>query len=517
MTSPWGTARDVAEARCCCSSPRSHHHGRPMCPSRATAAPRTTPRGGRWRSAGSIPSRACATSRARARRWFPLAWRAGGRRSRGRPRFSTASAGSSCSPTGSAPTATFFPFANSLDDRIAPFAASPRRARAPRDAPRRSTSIDRALGPRPSGFTDVTEFERNHGAGEDARAAAPRRWEPQRAGVRDGLRQDRGGPRAVRPDVPGGCRRRDVLRAADAHRRDADPRPRDRGARARISRRGDASARRARGARLPRRRRREGHAPRTLRSALEGRHRPLAARPRVSPPRLGRGAPRSASSPPAIAVGTIDQVLLSTLTVDHAHLRATTLLRQLLVVDEVHASDAYMTRLLDEVLRFHLDAGGHALLMSATLGSSARDRLFALGNAVTPTPLAAAVATPYPLVRTRRGARHALRFREREATPSPHHRDRRRASTTPRRSRAPPSTTPPAVPACSCSATPCATASTRKRPSKRSPRRRARPRCSSAAATFATPHHARFARADRAPSTPPSSVGTARPAPRAAA
>lgn len=73
----------------------------------------------------------------------------------------------------------------------------------------------------------------------------------------------------------------------------------------------------------------------------------------------------------AVVVGTVDQVLLSSLSVKHSHLRATALLRHLLVVDEVHASDAYMTRILREVLRFHCGAGGHALLMSATLGSTA--------------------------------------------------------------------------------------------------------------------------------------------------
>ena len=76
-----------------------------------------------------------------------------------------------------------------------------------------------------------------------------------------------------------------------------------------------------------------------------------------------------------IAVGTVDQVLLSTLQASHAHMRATALLRHFLVVDEVHASDAYMTRLLDRVLDQHLAAGGHALLMSATLGASARVHL----------------------------------------------------------------------------------------------------------------------------------------------
>lgn len=77
----------------------------------------------------------------------------------------------------------------------------------------------------------------------------------------------------------------------------------------------------------------------------------------------------------AIAVGTVDQVLLSSLVVSHAHMRSSALLRHLLVVDEVHASDAYMTRIMEEVLDHHLLAHGHALLMSATLGASARTRL----------------------------------------------------------------------------------------------------------------------------------------------
>jgi hypothetical protein len=76
-----------------------------------------------------------------------------------------------------------------------------------------------------------------------------------------------------------------------------------------------------------------------------------------------------------VVVGTIDQVLFSTLMVSHAHLRATALLRHLLVVDEVHASDAYMAAILEQVLRYHVRAGGHALLMSATLGASARYHL----------------------------------------------------------------------------------------------------------------------------------------------
>ena len=105
----------------------------------------------------------------------------------------------------------------------------------------------------------------------------------------------------------------------------------------------------------------------------------------------------------AVVVGTIDQALLSTLQVDHAHLRATALLRHLLVVDEVHASDAYGTRLLDDVLGAHLAAGGHALLLSATLGTDARTRLFApqSNRRPSPPPLAEALLAPYPALVTR--------------------------------------------------------------------------------------------------------------------
>ena len=104
-----------------------------------------------------------------------------------------------------------------------------------------------------------------------------------------------------------------------------------------------------------------------------------------------------------VVVGTIDQALLSTLQVDHAHLRSTALLRHLLVVDEVHASDAYGTRLLEDVLGAQLAAGGHALLLSATLGTAARTKLFTPHRASrqAPPPLAAAVLAPYPALVTR--------------------------------------------------------------------------------------------------------------------
>jgi CRISPR-associated endonuclease/helicase Cas3 len=104
----------------------------------------------------------------------------------------------------------------------------------------------------------------------------------------------------------------------------------------------------------------------------------------------------------AISVGTVDQALLSALMVSHSHLRATSLLRQFLVVDEVHASDAYMTAILREALRFHVAAGGHALLLSATLGARAAVDLIgaALSRRPELPPMAAAIGVPYPIVTT---------------------------------------------------------------------------------------------------------------------
>lgn len=104
-----------------------------------------------------------------------------------------------------------------------------------------------------------------------------------------------------------------------------------------------------------------------------------------------------------IAIGTIDQVLLAALKVRHAHLRHALLSRSLLVVDEVHASDAYMNVLLERLLRAHLHAGGHALLLSATLGAASRARFMGLGAGAALAecpPLAVAREWPYPCIST---------------------------------------------------------------------------------------------------------------------
>ena len=76
-----------------------------------------------------------------------------------------------------------------------------------------------------------------------------------------------------------------------------------------------------------------------------------------------------------IGVCTVDQVLLSVLPVRHKFVRGFGLNKAVLIVDEVHAYDAYMHGLLGEVLRRQKVTGGSAILLSATLPAGVRAKL----------------------------------------------------------------------------------------------------------------------------------------------
>lgn len=76
-----------------------------------------------------------------------------------------------------------------------------------------------------------------------------------------------------------------------------------------------------------------------------------------------------------VGVCTIDQVLLSVLPVRHKFVRGFGLAKSVLIVDEVHAYDAYMHGLLGEVLKNQKACGGSAVLLSATLPARLRAKL----------------------------------------------------------------------------------------------------------------------------------------------
>ena len=78
-----------------------------------------------------------------------------------------------------------------------------------------------------------------------------------------------------------------------------------------------------------------------------------------------------------VGVGTIDQALLSVLPVRYQALRLFGLARHVLVIDEVHASDAYVHQLVQALITFHTAQGGSVVLLSATLPKQMRLELLA--------------------------------------------------------------------------------------------------------------------------------------------
>lgn len=99
-----------------------------------------------------------------------------------------------------------------------------------------------------------------------------------------------------------------------------------------------------------------------------------------------------------VGIGTLDQALLAILPSRHQSLRLLGLIGKVLIVDEVHACDAYMHSLLCRLLRAHAAAGGSAILLSATLPQRQRQELataFAQGMGAAKPTLA---STDYPLL-----------------------------------------------------------------------------------------------------------------------
>jgi CRISPR-associated endonuclease/helicase Cas3 len=76
-----------------------------------------------------------------------------------------------------------------------------------------------------------------------------------------------------------------------------------------------------------------------------------------------------------VGAGTIDQAILAVLPSRFNVLRLLGLTEKVLVVDEVHAHDAYVTEELLRLLEFHHAQGGSAILLSATLTNSQREKL----------------------------------------------------------------------------------------------------------------------------------------------
>lgn len=96
-----------------------------------------------------------------------------------------------------------------------------------------------------------------------------------------------------------------------------------------------------------------------------------------------------------LGICTVDQVLVSVLPVRHKFVRGFGLGRSVLIIDEVHAYDAYMYGLLRAVLAQQKAAGGSAILLSATLPEHQKQQLVCAwgGRAESLTD-----PVPYPLI-----------------------------------------------------------------------------------------------------------------------
>ncbi|ARU32453.1 hypothetical protein CAP31_12650 [Sulfuriferula sp. AH1] len=96
-------------------------------------------------------------------------------------------------------------------------------------------------------------------------------------------------------------------------------------------------------------------------------------------------------------VGTIDQALLAVLHSKHQSLRLLGLFNKVLVIDEVHACDAYMQGVLEVLLEFHARTGGSVILLSATLPGYMKQALlnaYARGRNQSTAPAVSSAAYP---------------------------------------------------------------------------------------------------------------------------
>lgn len=85
--------------------------------------------------------------------------------------------------------------------------------------------------------------------------------------------------------------------------------------------------------------------------------------------------PRKRSLLATYGVGTVDQVLMAVLNVKHGFLRLFGLAGKTLIVDEVHAYDAYMTEMLTLLLQWCRELRISVILLSATLPKKQKDEL----------------------------------------------------------------------------------------------------------------------------------------------
>jgi CRISPR-associated endonuclease/helicase Cas3 len=93
------------------------------------------------------------------------------------------------------------------------------------------------------------------------------------------------------------------------------------------------------------------------------------------PPMLEWFSPKKRALLAPFGVGTIDQIELAALNVRHNALRMVGLAGKVVIIDEVHAYDVYMTTVLKRLLEWFSALGTSVILLSATLPKNRRSAL----------------------------------------------------------------------------------------------------------------------------------------------
>ncbi|HBZ4241579.1 CRISPR-associated helicase Cas3' [Klebsiella aerogenes] len=78
-----------------------------------------------------------------------------------------------------------------------------------------------------------------------------------------------------------------------------------------------------------------------------------------------------------VGIGTLDQAMMAVMPFKHNNLRMLGLNNKVLLADEIHAYDAYMSRILESLIEKQASDGNTTILLSATLSQLQRDRLVA--------------------------------------------------------------------------------------------------------------------------------------------
>lgn len=102
-----------------------------------------------------------------------------------------------------------------------------------------------------------------------------------------------------------------------------------------------------------------------------------------------------------LGAGTVDQCMLGVLRAKHQSLRLLGLQRKVLIIDEVHSYDAYVTSVLGELIQAQAALGGSVILLSATLSAETRVKLvnrFLAGLEPRGQTYAEETPAPYPLL-----------------------------------------------------------------------------------------------------------------------